>query len=267
MNKIIVIDYDEQILRNLNNRHIIVCADTLDHIEHKFAESRHNNMVMAMCVNLPYTSISQIEFKKEWEQIPLIIYAYNIGDYNTFFSKVDLIRMLNIRLFLCNDNSSIYTDLKIMASLGIDCGLLMGKEIIMNDESFLDLASYYYMSQALHATIEPFDYILKHLMDEKSDDFRNVYFDNPLLFTHINSINDIKLEEIGNDDISLKLETYYQHFIDLDNCSKCSAFKICDKHMQNKLSECQNTMNEVYEYAELRNEMNKQNNPKTVCQL
>ena len=268
MQRIIVIEYNESLLQSLKNRQIVVKTDTLEQIEHKYSESQRNNNVMAMCVLLPFTSISQIDFKQEWSQIPMVVYAHNIGDYEKFFSKVDLIRSLNIRFFLSSESETAFTDLKIMASLGVDCGIYMKEGTKMSDESFLDLASYYYMSPVAHATIEPFAFIQRHLTEEKNENFESIYFKNPMMFISATSIEEIEdFDACEDSDFDIKLRNYYKHFIELDTCSKCPAFKICDKKMMSRLDDCQSSMAEIYEYAELRNEMNKQKEPKTICQL
>lgn len=268
MRRIPVIEYDEELLKAVKNCQIVVKTDSLEQIEYKYSEAQRNNSVVAMCVQLPYASISQIDFRKEWSQIPLIINAFNIGDYDLFMFKVDIIRSLNVRIFLSNEADSVFTDLKVMASIGIDCGLYMEDTVKMNKDSFLDLASYYYMSPVPHATIEPFEFILRHLTEDRNEGFESVYFENPLQFIKATSAEDIdQIDMEGQDSLATKLDVYYKHFMDLDVCSKCPAFKICDRRMISKLDDCQNAMNEVFEYAELRNNLNHQNNQKTVCQL
>ena len=269
MKKILVLKYDESLLRGIRDCQLVVKTDSLYQIENKFREAQRSNSVVALCVQLPYSSISQIDFREEWAQIPLIIYAFNIGDYDVFFSKVNTIRSLNVRLFISNKADTAFTDLKILSSVGVDCGLYMEDDVKMNDDSLLDLASYYFMSPVPHATVEPFEFILRHLTEEKNEGFESVFFDNPLQFVNIETIDDLhRIDSDRQDDFALKMDVYYKHFIDLDICSKCPAFKICNRQMTNKLGCCQNTMNEIFEYAELRNSMNnQQNNQKTVCQL
>lgn len=268
MKRTLVIKYDECLLKSLKDQHIIVFIDSLEQLEYKYSEAKRDNHVVLMCANLPYTSLSQIEFSNNWDKIPLHIYSYNIGNYDLFFSKINTIRSLDVRLFVSNETESACTDLKIMASLGIDCGLQMKPGVIMDDDSFLDLASYYYMSPVPHATMEPFNYILRHLTEEASNGFNSVYFDNPVYFAHIASVEDYeKQEEEENNFFKFRLKDYYQHFLDLDECAKCPAFKICDRNMSDKLKDCKTTMNEIYEYAEMQENLNNRNTPKLICQL
>jgi hypothetical protein len=121
------------------------------------------------------------------------------------------------------------------------------------------------MSPAPHATIEPFEFILRHMSDEDNKNFDSIYFKDSLIYTEIGSET---CRESFEDDFKLKLDTYYNHFMKLDDCSKCPAFKICNKKMSLILSSCMETMNEIYEYAEMRQNLNNnQQSPKTICQL
>ena len=269
MNKVLVMDFNLSLLQSMRNQKIVVKTDDINQVDFIYTECQKNNNVMAIIVSLPFTSISQIEFQQKWSIIPLVISAYNIGDYELFFSKVDLIRSLNIRFFLSNEYDSVFTELKILSSLGVDCGLNMKADLKMNDDSFLDLASYYYMSPAPHATIEPFEFILNKLSEERNIGFESVYFEDPLMFAKIESIEDIEQLDVKqqNNEFAIKMNHYYKHFLDLDDCSKCAAFKICDKNMKIKLNDCQKTMEEVFEYAELRSNILKNKESKTICQL
>ena len=265
--KTILLKYDDVLLKSIRNRQIVVVVDSLDSIMSQFVESARANNVVSMVAELPYVSLSQIEFQKEWADIPLIIKCYNIGDYDIFLAKVNAIKRLNCRIYLSGLSKTVYTDLKIMASIGVDCGICLNEDVNIDDEKLLDLASYYYMSPGQHATIEPFEYILRHMPEEQNNSFDTIYFDNPLMYVSLNSLEEIDNIDIEND-FKLKVDNYYKHFMDIDECSKCPAFRICNKKMQTKLNQCSNTMNEIFEYAELCNEVNNNKcKQKTICQL
>lgn len=269
MNKIFVVDYNESLLDEIKNERLIVKSNSLSEVESQYKNAAKNNKVIAMIITLPYTSVSQLELKEYWDYIPLIIQCYNIGDYDLFLMKLEIIKRLDIRLLLNAKSESVYTDLKILASLGVDCGIRIDKGTTIYDEKLLDLASYYYMSPVPHATIEPFEYILRNVANDYNCNFNDVYFKNPLLYEQLSSIEDFKRFQLDEkDDLDTKMMTYYNHFIQLDACSKCSAFKICNKEMYRYANDCQRTMAEIFEYAELRNELNRNCiNIKTICQL
>ena len=157
-----------------------------------------------------------------------------------------------------------------MASTGVDCGMWI--ESPLNDEKFMDLASYNYISPVRHASIEPFDNILKNLYSENHETFDAVYFKDGTKFIQIDKDTDLSFldmseEEEFEQNVQCKMESHYSHFMELDKCSKCQAFKICNHKLEELLTNCEDTMEEVYEYSEMRHGMDTNNSHKTVCQL
>lgn len=270
MNKILVLDYNLELLTKLKKERIIVRTNGFDNIEREYGDSCRENDVVAMFIEQPFLSVSQIDFDLGWENIPIILKAYNLGDYHSFFGMVNNLRHLNIRIYLSSKSDKIYTDLKIMASSGVDCGLWI--ESTLDDEKFMDLASYNYISPIRHASIEPFANILKNIYSENHDNFDSVYFCDKTKFVEIDK--DVSLlfldkseEKEFEDDVQCRMESHYKHFLDLDKCSKCQAFKICNHKMEEFLSNCEDTMEEVYKYAEMRHDMDTNQIQKSVCQL
>ena len=214
-----------------------------------------------MVACLPYASISGIEWNPVWESIPLIVRAYNVGDYYHILRIMPLLRKMNIRIFLSNSSDSFVKDLKFLSSLGIDCGLTFDNKSPMPEDDFLDLASFYYLSKGSHASIEPFEFILRHLTEDKNVNFSAVYFEDPVLFTSSFEIN-------SSNDLADKMDSYYSHFMNLNECSMCSAFKICNHSMKNVFTNCSLVMKEIYDMAEIKSQLNNQyHQQKSVCQL
>jgi N-acetylglucosamine-6-phosphate deacetylase len=52
------------------------------------------------------------------------------------------------------------------------------------------------MSPAPHATLEPFEFILRHLHDEENRSFDSVYFKDPLLYTEVSAETDVESFEL-----------------------------------------------------------------------
>ena len=270
MNKIIVLEYEAELLSKLKNRKLIVKTDSFENIEQIYGDSRRNNDIVAMFVQQPFASVSQICFNPGWENIPIILKVYSLGDYHTFMSMVNDIRHLNIRIYLSSKSDNSYTDLKIMASMGIDCGIWI--DSTLDDEKFMDLASYNYISPVRHASIEPFDNILKNLYSEDHVTFDSIYLTDKTKFIEIGPTTDLSLLECSADDdfehdFLSKMESHYKHFMVLDKCSKCQAYKICNHKLMDYLVDCEQAMAEVYEYAEMRSGMDINESTKTVCQL
>ena len=270
MNKIIVLDYDKNLISQLKRERIVVRIKDFSQIEQEYGDSRRDNDVVAMYIEESFLSVSQIDFNPRWENIPLVIKAYNLGDYHSFLNQVNSIRHLNLRIYLSSKSEKVYTELKIMASTGIDCGLWIDGPL--DDEKFMDLASYNFMSPVKHASIEPFDNILRNLYSEKHDNFDAVYFNDKTKFIYLDNYSNLSVLDMTDDeefehDVQSKMECHYKHFLNLDKCSKCQAYKICNHKLENLLSNCENTMEEVYEYAEMRHDIDNNQSVKTICQL
>jgi len=172
-----------------------------------------------------------------------------IGDLMKVLLNIDSLRRLGICIYLPADDDTNYSSLKILSSLGVDCGLWIEENMKIKDELFLDLASYYYASPAPHARIEPFEYIISHINDEMNIKPIDLY--SSLIGTYN-----------GQASFDILLNTYYNHFIELDMCSKCKAFRICCGCLENNFSECERTMNEVLEYIVIRTRFYNKN----ICQ-
>lgn len=260
-NKIRIVKYDHDLLSRIRDEKIIVVTDSINNLELQYKDSLHDKEVIAMVIKMPYLTIAQLELDPNWETIPIVIYAYNVGSYDSILRNISLFKRMNMRIYLSGDCEDVFTDLKFLSSLGIDCGLDLTSCNTIYDDKLLDFASYYYLSQGKHASVEPFEFILKHINDDENKNFSQVFFNDPLLF-----ISD--LEDNAQSVLNKKLDSYYSHFINLDDCAKCAAFKICDYNMQHKLNNCSATMSDLFEMAELRSKLDIQyNTSKTVCQL
>jgi len=281
-NNILIFDYSVELLNELQGYPIIARLSNYNNILDTFYRCKEKNNFFALWLDLPYTSLTQIPFEDNWENIPFIVYVYNIGNLNKFFNELQLIQRLNIRVFLPASNSETVRSLKILSSLGIDCGVVFDGKI--SDESFLDLASYFFMSPIPHASIEPFDFIWRNINQEKNIDFSTVFFENPEKYLFVDADLNVsftkegqqcpicKLHDFENQQYDLtveyKLKNYYSHFSNLDNCSKCPAFKICNRKMQNIFTDCCSVFSEIYEYAEIKDQIENNNNSnKEICQL
>lgn len=284
MNRIIVFDY-------CHGKSVPTCQDTLFIPRvHQFEDIRPAYEAVSrnvFCIWLDNTllSLSDIPFDESFEGIPIVLHLYNVGSIYVTLSRLDILKRLGIRVFLSSSSRENFSSLKILSSLGIDCGLLIDSERV-DDEAFVDLASYYYLSQVPHATIEPFDYIWRNLHQEKNLDFSTVYFENPEKYIYVNEALDAAFSEedllkgsfIGNLNemekvdfqtmVSKKMTSYYSHFLQLDDCSKCPNFKICNKKMKTAFENCSEVFASVYEYAEIMDSIEQQRGKtKELCQL
>lgn len=248
----------------IGDNSIIIKMDDPDSVVGVFRKFSSDFLIDQMILDIGYGCLSQIPFNSDWENIPLTILAYNLGELNDVLNTVGLLQASKLFVFLPASNDETYSSLKILASLGINCGIKFDSGPI-DDERFLDLASYYYMSPVPHASIEPFANIKTHLHANENHSFDEVYNIDGRRFVYL--LNDCEVsftpegkrlslsmseKELEKEQIDYKLENYYCHFMSLDKCSKCQAYKICNHSLSEFFrNDCEGIMTEVFEYAEL----------------
>lgn len=281
MNRHVIFDYNKSITEKLSGCHAIPRVRCVEDIEAAVMDTGKQNQVYCVWVDCPLMSISDMRWDCVETDRPIVLYAYSIGDMFKVLLEIERLRRLNIRVFLSSTCQENFHGLKVLSSLGIDCGLLLDSRHI-NDECFLDLASYALLTNAPHASMEPFDYICRHVMQSENLDIRTIYFDNPSKYIYVNDNLDFAFNEeslknnefVGNlanvseidfdTETSAKLERYYSHFIALDDCCKCPSFKICDRKSQTLFDDCKEVYSTIFEFAEIRNTQ-RQQQPKTKC--
>lgn len=273
--KTIIFDYSPNLIEKISGFHIVARFHNVASFMQNYLFCQQHNHVDAFVLDLPLSSLSQIDFNEMWEKInsPLVLNAYNLGDLDSVFHHLELLKKLEMRIFLSSDLKENYYGLKILSSLGIDYGLHI-REKSINDELLTDLVSYYYMSPVPHAKIEPFDYIATRITDEKNLSFNHVYFRDDNCYLYIDEELKLYSSETGEyvcllseydedkeyeQNVSQKMETYYSHFLDLDKCCKCSAFRICSGMMNGLLTNCEETMSACLEDCLVFHNMQKQN--------
>lgn len=284
--KIIIFDYDDYISSPLPGEKIIIRFTDEENLVEKCHSIFNRNGLFAIWLCFENKSLSEINVQNSWPTIPIILYCNGLGSTNTVLDMMPVIRKLSLKCYMpASDNN--YVGIKILSSLGVDTGLLLNSgENSINAERFLDLVSYACVSPMRHAQIEPFDYIWRNLGQDSNLDFSTVYFENPCKYIHsdANCNAAYNHEHLLNGDYCGHLEAilkdstqyeeeykskyYYSHFMALDKCSKCSAFKICNRKISDLFEDCESVMKEVYDLCELRNSMErKANEGGEICQL
>lgn len=285
MNRAIIFEFEREKGIPFSGEQLIPKVHHVEDIRPAFDEASSMNRVFTIWLDNTLLSLSDIRLDDSFEGIPMLFHVYNVGDLYTVMSDIDCYKRLNMRVFISSSRKENFTSLKILSSLGIDCGILLDSKSI-NDDSFVDLASYFYLSQVPHASIEPFDFIWRNLHSEKNLDFSTVYFYNPEKYVFANpelelafSEEDLQSKrfigkyhpqmEVSFDSLYKEKELkYYDHFMALDACSKCPSFKICNRKIYKQFANCSAVFDSVYEYAGILDEIErKRNNTKELCQL
>ena len=285
MNRHVIFDYSGYMAEKLSGYHVIPRVKCLEDIDSAVMETGKQNQVYCVWADCSLMSISDMRWETVQTDMPIILYAYSIGDTFRVLMEIERLRRLNIRIFLSSTCQENFHAIKVLSSLGVDAGILMDARHI-NDDFFLDLASYALLSNAPHASIEPFDYIGRNVTQSENLDIRTIYFDNPSKYIYVNENLDFAFSEealmnkdyVGNlsdmteidfnTETSVKLDRYYSHFISLDDCCKCPSFKVCDRKSQTVFTDCKDVYSTIFEYAEISNSQRREpQRKKRLCQL
>lgn len=173
----------------------------------------------------------------------------------------------NITYLFPFNTPKLVTLLKVFSSCGYKSGLQLDYGNSIDQDDFIELATYSYLSPVSHSQIEPFGFIQQEIRDKsRYVDTNKYYFNSPETFVHIESDGGIylksefehkkllcktieELSRINFDDISMEYKKlrFYNHFDAEDKCSKCPNLKICSGFYQNRFEDCQETMSTIYE--------------------
>lgn len=261
----IIADFKQESLDFLKEYNVIFTISDIRLLESACSAIRSRQRQSALIVNTPYLSLSSITFNENMGDINITFNIFGIGEKGIVFNNVGLISRLQTRIYISTNNPEWSAELKILSSIGIDCGILFNGMI--EDEKFLDLASYSLITQTRHAQIMPFDFIWQNLRAERNVDFDDVYFVNPERYIYLDNDYNIRFNPTDKVPVctlsefeksstkyvdSYRLSHYYSHFNDLTTCSKCESFKICNHKAYSVFSDCVSVYKEVYELAELR---------------
>jgi hypothetical protein len=244
MEHILVCPFNEKLLAKLKQRTIVIKTNDFSLIRNINKEVNKSNNLHAIKITteIPFSAIA---FQEDWLNSPLAIYATDFGDYREFIEHLDLIKKLNLRVFLSSQNDYNFTGLRILASLHVGCGLYFNEEPY-NWELLNDLMHYAIYGRTKHAPIEPFTWIASQYEPTGYTDYNTVYFNNPVRYLHLNEDEQIALTEMDllnnnfidegilsvdtiheNGKYIDSLNSRYEIMLQMNECAFCPAFRIC----------------------------------------
>jgi hypothetical protein len=190
-------------------------------------------------------ALSDVPFRGEWERVPVALYARRLGRFSDFMAVRRRLQQLDVRVFLSAHEDSAATELKILASIGVSCGVHFGDEPIDWDR-INDLMHYALYSRTSHAPVEPFRYAATTYDPARFADLARVYFDSPDAYLHVDRDRNVALtasdlargrfvghgidalEAIQANGVAKEHARRWQiHMLRRDRCSFCIAFRLC----------------------------------------
>lgn len=289
MRPILVCEDNDELIRKFKQEAIVVRTKDPDAIGHFKRVIEEENKVH--CIEL-FTdeNLTSLNPREEWKNVPLHIHAPKMGHFLDFARLRHLLGPLSIRVFLSSQYQEVYTDLQLMASLGINCALSFDENPILWNECS-DLMDFVMYPKVPRATVEPFHFIITEYKPKEFINFSGVYFNNPEKYLHIDKNENVALtsellkkgeylftgiDKIDNYQNHKGYKSYFQawkkKFHKISACSACPAWRICGGFFENRLADnpgCSAAFSELIDAADLHyNNKSKDNqNQMQLCQL
>ena len=94
--KTIIFDYSSTLIEKIIVFHIVVRFHDVASLMQNYLSCQQRNHVDAFMLDMPLSSLSQIDFNEIWEEInsPLVLRVYNIGDLDSVFHRLELLKKL-----------------------------------------------------------------------------------------------------------------------------------------------------------------------------
>lgn len=239
----VVCPLDQSLISRLNEREIAIRVDdpALIPMASKIVRESNNRLI---CVIVDSKEdISNVMFRREWEQIPIALMASSMGRFRNLADKLQLIRELDLRVFLPYSVENL-SGIRILSSVGVPSCLLFDDNNIDWDE-LADLMTYALLESSTHAPIEPFDHILRNYKPDSFTTWGAPFFEGPEQFIHLDlhgqvalsrkdlldgnfmgSVDDGEPEKIDAAIEEQKIAVR-KRFLDNHPCSMCEGFRVC----------------------------------------
>jgi len=242
---LLVIPFNIKLLQKTKNKQVVLRINDISELE-KILDINESTRIRKINEIIFETdlSISELNFKKHHSGLSISIYSSKAGNYLALRKKTDILKSLNVKVFLSSAQKENYKDVRLLSSLGIKTGIYFDKKVYWDE--LIDTLSYYVYTQTNHNIIEPFHYIINNFDKTKCIDFNQIYMNKPLDFIYVNSNEDVALckEDIDNSAFifngignitktkinqykKLNNEELQRVFIQREICAYCHAWKIC----------------------------------------
>ncbi len=215
--------------------------------------ARSKNRLICIAVETD-NCLDQLQFDEALQTIPLAVFPAAFGNFRQLAPQLGLLRRLNLRVYLGGDNRENLAGLRILSSLGIHAGVVMGPGPIEWD-GLADLMTYAVLERTAHASIEPFSYITGNYDPLAPRDWSVFYFDQPGVYVHLDKQGRVALSKaelqskqfitenissLGKPETQQKLEQrreyWREFFLDNHSCASCAGWKLCLGKFADKLT-------------------------------
>jgi len=235
---------DLSLVQTVHGRSLVVHCTDNDDIGLIVDSVREKNTLHALWVHSPLT-LSDIKIPESWMDIPIMLECSDMGNFLAVREKLAILRSPAFTVYFPASVAESYTSVNILSSLGVRCGITFSKGWI-DWERLNDLLHYAVYSRAKHASIEPFDTIVRLYEPFKTVRFDTAYHNSPETYLHLSkdgkvaftsedavagNFCDHSFDEIETIEESQqyqnKINEWQNHFLEFDECSCCQAWRLC----------------------------------------
>ena len=251
-----------QLIEKLKGKRIALSVDSLEEMETILSFS-HDNTIETIFFR---SSKPLSELELTGIKFPIKIIVNETGKLNDVILNSANLKKKNIQIYLSMQSEEHYTQLLILSSLGIRCGIYFPDNTTINWTKLNELMSLNIYSLTNNPVIEPFNYMINQYNSNSYNDFdlgllennkMYLFFDKeeiPSLFSTGNKRNTGKYSLLYNREFEVSLPVNNIDFAcDMYNCTYCSGFKICTGHfkeVENAYPACREFFSDLHEAIE-----------------
>ncbi|MBI2267517.1 MAG: hypothetical protein HYU64_20505 [Armatimonadetes bacterium] len=188
----IVCPHNKTLLRSLQGYTVAVKVTGLHHAQKAARHVREsgNNL---LCVMVESDSpLSDLDLWENLKGTPLAIMAPSLGKFRNLAKGLNLLRDLDLRVYLpCNHPDNIVA-LRILSSVGIHSCAVFG-DGGTDWDALTDLMTYAVLERVPHASIEPFAFIASNYDPSAYLEWGSIWFDDPRHFLHLDATGRVAL--------------------------------------------------------------------------
>lgn len=271
MKPVLIIPIELYSQLNIANYRFVIKVEDVDQIQKAIDIVKENDQCLSILCELNNVDVVTLLNMNIKSSVNVYINCSFNGDLLSVIKALEPSGKQNHSSFITYlfpvDTPDLVTLLKVLSSCGYKSGLKLDYENPIDEEDFIELATYSYLSPVPHAHIEPFGFIQQEIRDKsRYVDINKYYFSSLESFVYIEPDGEIylksefepkkhlcktieELSQIDYTDIAMEYKKmrFYNHFDNEDECSKCPNFKICSGVYLNRFEDCQETMSTIHE--------------------
>ena len=246
MNSVIfVAERTEKLLTMLRGRSVVASANSLEEMR-QLCETARGLDIDVHCVQLHTRApLASLQLRKEEGFLPIALFPSQMGRLQDLVRILPVLRALNVRVYLPANDAEQLKSVRILASLGIHCAVLLEGEGVLWG-LLTDLMTYALLGLAPHATIEPFQLICGNYDPRYRTAFDAVYFDDPETYLHVNEQGGVALtradlragrliaatieeatETVRSAAHDAYCDSWKDHFLARTKCASCPGWRVC----------------------------------------